>query len=341
MVFLGKRVVSYSEAKSLGLESYFIILAMTENAYAEIKRQLYEAGYKEFENFAYYQFFLKKIALLHGNCHMTIIRRFLLSSEKFSNQYVIYPLPAIQNIKEKYIDEQVLENCDLFIHEDIRADNEFGFGLSDEYILPKLKGECVKITIPNLFGMGGAFFPQVTGNRHNPAIRGNQDKNGIFPHGDIVIDRAVEMGKKEKEILSLMEGEPFSEEEIQNNFWRYMNKIQERERNWDISIYDFISMNYKKKKLFFDPGHPTNIVMKEIALGILKKLGMEDEKICCKEEMNSHEVFVYDTVRKALGLEWRDIEIRKGMNGKKLAAKMAREEYVKEYLFWCYGMEEC
>lgn len=336
--FMGKRVLNYDEAQSFGLENYFIIVATNENAYAEIKRQLCEAGHKEFENFSYYQFFLKKIVLLHGNCHMAIIRKFLLSSEKFSKQYVVYPLPAIHNMKGKYIDEQALKNCDLFIHEDIRADNEFGFEFSDKYILPKLRKECVKITIPNLFGMGTAFFPQVTGNEHNPAIRGNKDKNGIFPHGDTVIDRAVEMGKKTEEILSLIEKDNFSEEDIHNNFRQYMNKIQDREKNWDIPIYHFISMNYRKKKLFFDPGHPTNVVMREIALGILRKLGIEDEKIDCKEEMDSHEMFVYDVVRKALGLEWQDVEIRKGRNGKKLADKMTRDEYVKEYLFWCYGL---
>ncbi len=337
--FLGKKVLRYDEAESYGLEDYFIILAVTENTYAVIKEQLCRAGYNEFEKFAWYQFFFKKIVLLHGNCHMAIIKRFLLSSKEFFDRYAIYPLPAIQNIQDKYISKRVLGNCDLYIHEDIRPDNEFGFELSDEYILPRLKDECAKITIPNLFGMGQAFFPQAAGNEYNPAIRGNKDKNGIFPYGDIVIDNAVEKGKSVEEILSLIEGGPFSEENIQNSFRLCMSKIQKREKNWDISIYDFINMNYRKKKLFFDPGHPTNVVMKEIALGILKKLEIKDEEISCKEEMNSHEEFVYDIVRRALQLEWRDIEIRKGANGKKLGTRMTREEYVKEYLFWCYGIE--
>ena len=64
-----------------------------------------------------------------------------------------------------------------------------------------------------------------------------------------------------------------------------------------------------------------------------------DEDIRCTEEMNSHEEFVYDIVRETLELEWQDIEIRKGINGKKMGTKMTREEYVKEYLFWCYDIE--
>ena len=337
--FFGKKVLKYDEAERFGLKDYFIILATAENVYSEIKKQLHEIGYKEFKSFAYYQFFLKKIVLLHGNCHMRIVKQFLLSSEDFSRQYAIYPLTAIQNIKEKYIDKEVLENCDLFIHEDIQAENEYGFKLSDEYILPRLKRECVKITIPNLFGMGRAFFPQMIWNEHNPGIRGNLERNGFFPHGDVIIDRAVEMGKEIGEILALMEEKPFSEEEILDNFRLYMSKIEQREKNWDIPIYNFISMKYKKEKLFFDSGHPTNIVMKEIAIGILRKLDIVGENIFCKEEMNSHEEFVYDIVRETLELEWKDTEIRKGINGKKMGTKMTREEYVREYLFWCYGIE--
>lgn len=337
--FFGKKVFKFGEIEKACIEKHYIILATSKKAYSEIKKQLCEEGYKEFVHFAYYQYFYKKLVVLHGNCHMDIIKRFLHSSEMFTDNYVIYPLPPIQCIEEKSIEENVLDNCDVFIHQDIQANNEFGYRLSDEYILPKLRKECEEITVPNLFGLGRGFFPQTEWNERNPALCGGKDTNSFFPFADIVIDRAVRQGKNVEEIQTLMDDDVFSAEEIQNNFWSYMQKIRKRECNWDIPIYDFIITNYKREKLFYDLGHPTNVVMKEIALGVLKRMGIEDEHIYCDREMNDIEEFVYDTVRKTLGCEWKDHEIRKGNEKRKLRSKMTKEEYVKEYLFWCYEMK--
>ncbi len=337
-LFFGKKVLKFNDIQKDYLEKFFLILATSKKVYMAISRQLHEMGYREFINFAYYQYFDKRVVLLHGNCHMDIIRRFLLSSESFADNYAVYPLPLIQDIEEKCIEENVLRHCDLFIHEDIRAENEFGYKLSDEYVLPRLKKECKEITVPNLFGMGQAFFPQMIWNEHNPPLCGGKDTNGFFPFADTVIDEAVKREENYEEILSFIQGEVFLAEEIQKNFWTYMEKIREREKKWDIPIYDFIIRNFKKKKLFYDPGHPTNVVMKEIALGILEKIGITDDHIFCEEKMDSVEGFVYDFVRETLEIEWEDNEVRKGSWAKKLGTKMTKEEYIREYLFWCYGI---
>lgn len=337
--FCGKKVLRFCEIEKHCTENYFFIVAVSEKVYLEIKQQLQEMEYKEFDDFAFYQFFYKKIVILHGNCHMDIIREFLKSSERFVNGYVIYQLPLIQCIGGK-IDDKTLENCDLFIHQDIQANNEFGYELSDEYILPRLRKECVKITVPNLYGLGRGFFQQMVWNERNYALCGGRDTNGFFPYADIIIDRAVTQGKSVEEILAIMQSQVFTAEEIQNNFELYMDKIKKREQNWDIPIYNFIVENYKKHKLFYDPGHPTNVVMKEITLGILKIIGIEEEALFCDRKMNSLEVLVYDVVRETLEMEWEDNEVRKGKWAKKLRMRMTKEEYVKEYLFWCYGIRD-
>lgn len=51
--------------------------------------------------------------------------------------------------------------------------------------------------------------------------------------------------------------------------------IQEREKNWDIKISDFIWNRFRVVQLFYDIGHPTNILLKEIANRILTYLGIE------------------------------------------------------------------
>lgn len=340
--FLGREVLKFEEYMKLNKDDYYIIVAVMESTYPIIKGELGRAGYEEFTQFAYYECFNKKLAILHGNCHMNIMKRFLLSSGEFSDRYMVYPNPLIQDNKEKCITDEILENCDLFIHQDIRADNEFGYQLSDEYLLPKLKQECIQVTVPNLFGMGLAFFPQwgmVSNKWNNSVLRGGADHNGVCPYPDRIIDKAVFEGKSFQEILSLIKGEVFSKEDIWSNFQTYMDKICEREKNWDIPIYSFIMQNYRKEKLFYDKGHPTNIVIKKIVIGILEKLGIEDRNISSDMAMDQYEEPVYDIVRETLGLEWEDCEIRKGQGTAKLCEKMTREEYVKEYLFWCYGLK--
>lgn len=341
--FLGKEVLKFEEFEKLGCRDYYIIAAVRESTYPVIQEQLIRAGYEEMVHFAYYEYFHKQIAILHGNCHMNIMKEFLSSSEEFTRRYTIYPNPLIQNNKDKCIAEEVLKNCDLFIHQDIRSDNEFGYELSDEYLLPRLGRECIRITVPNLFGMGLAFFPQwgwVSNRWHNPVLKGGLDHNGVCPYPDKILDRAVLENKDVQEILVYIQGEVFSKEEICNNFWLYMDKIRQREKNWDIPIYDFIMRNYKREKLFYDKGHPTNIIIREIVIGILQKLGIEDKNISSDMAMDEYEEPVYDIVREVLGLEWEDYEIRKGKDAAKLCNQMTREEYIKEYLFWCYGIKD-
>lgn len=332
--FCGKKVLRFCEIDRELLNDHFIIVATREQIYPEIKKQLKEIGCREFFDYAFYQHLGKKIAMLHGNCHMDVVKRFLLSSRQFKDRYCVYPNLLIQDIKEKCLDEEVLQNLDLFIHQDIRYDNCFGHKLSDEYILPKLKKECLQITVPNLFGLGSILFPQSVFNKKNPVLSGNRE--GYFPHADIIIDKALEDGKDIQEILEQVKGDVFSREEILDNFRIGMEKIAKRELNWDVKIYDFIMENYRKIKLFYNIGHPTNMVMREISLGIMKILEISDE-ISCNYEMDYYEEPVYDCVKKVLGLEWENGEIRK--KGGKMTSKMMMEEYVKEYLFWCHQID--
>ena len=212
--------------------------------------------------------------------------------------------------------------------------NKDGYKLSDEYIEQYLNKNCLNITVPNLFGFGKAFFPQFCWNKRNKPL--NADRNGMFPHADIFIDKCVENSKNEDEIVQLIqEGEPFTEKEILDTFNESMKKLLERQSNWDISIYDFIQNNYQKQQLFYDQGHPTNIVMAEITKQVLKKLNIHGEPYC-EQAMDAHEEFVYPCVSKALSLNWKQEEIRKSTDAKKIEDIMDLKEYVKEYIWWCY-----
>ena len=327
------------ELDSDKIKNLFIIVATNEQTYAIVSEQLSEMGLEEFSDYIFFPWIKKKVVLLHGNCHLDVIEEYLKSSGKFQKEYAVYPNPRICNNKEHRIEDYILSNCDVWIHEDIREDNSFGYYLSDQYIRSKIKNGAMDITIPHLFGLGKAFFPQSEYNKNNMSIFNSNDLNGMFPHADVVIDRCVQEVKTTDEIyLFTQSNRALDEEYIYNNFNLYMNKIRKREKCWDIKIYDFIMAHYKTEKLFYDFGHPTNVVLKKIAIGILEKLNIFDEDIVAQNQLNQHETPVYPIVKKCLEMTWEEKEIRKGERCKKVEETMDFKEYVREYIWWCYTL---
>lgn len=338
--FCGRKVYSPDKDNVRGV---FIIVAVREGVYLTIQKQLQELGLCEFCDFLYYKWIDKKMVLVHGNCHTAIIKKYLESSDVFSKSYAIYPIPEIHRNKEGRINDIILKNCDILIHQDIQPNNQFGYFLSDEYICKRIKPGVKEIIIPNLFGIGQAFFPlQAESNRMNNAPLANgQDINAYFPYKDSIIEKCVYEGKNAKEIIDILKSDTVLERDLViDNFLFYMNKVKEREKNWDIKIYDFIMQNYRKEKLFYDIGHPSNALLKQISKGILQMIGIEDDNIYTEVKLNAYEIPVYFSVKKYLGIEWNDLRLRDGMNTKKMCEDMDFDEYVYEYLWWCYGISD-
>lgn len=322
---------------------YIVIAVGRISTYLELAGQLNELGLVEFDDYIYYKWLDKKLVLLHGNCHMHIIKSYLESSNKFAEKYEFYPNPLICNNKEGKIADKVFDYCDLWIHEDIQEDNEYGYLLSDVYIRGKWLGggnyNKKEIIIPHLFGMGNAFFPQAAWNRRNEAINNAKEKNGMFPHADIIIDKCVEKGMKVEDIIAFCKGDSALERNvIIDNFNKYMDKIKKREKAWDIKIYDFIMENYKKNKLFYDGGHPANIIFKRICIDILREINIVGEDLHTNIFLDDFENPVYPTVKKCLKLEWNEYEIRKSQTGRKMCDHMDFDEYIREYLWWSFGI---
>lgn len=331
-LFYGKRVELPDESN---VRQYFIVVCMNGENYLEVAEQLKSYGLKELRDFCPSGAMGKKIVLLHGNCHVRVLKQYMISSELFRSQYYIYPTPPVQCFGGGYIDEDVLGGCDVFIHQDIRKDNPYGEQVSDEYTVSRLNSKCKNITIPNLYrNFGKAFFPQEAWNKSN-----RQNRNiakGMFPYGDANVAKLVEQGIRDRdEIIGFLKGHVYSKEFIQERFEFYKEAILERQKNWDIKIMDYILNNYKSCKLFYDTEHPCNNVIKEICKGVFELLDIDCRSI--KEvdaNLGEYEEAVYPCVMEALGLAWDEKNIRE--NKFKLQQKMDFDEYYKEYLYWCY-----
>ena len=314
---------------------YVIVACQNVSTYFEIKKQLCHVGMKEFTDFAYYVFYEKEIAIIHGNCHTRVIRKMLESSSDFLEHYFIYPIPQVQYLINAKISEDLLDNVDIFIHEDIQVDNSIGYYVSDEYMYSKLRPDVKNIIIPHLFGLGSFMFPQ---SEYNPSLcRWAGSKNiTCFVSRDRIIDSAILNGYDLKSIKGLIKEQVFSEEEIKNNFEYYISKIKERENAWSFRISDYILENYKKEKLFYDQNHPTNSLLKEISIRILQELGIQEKDLYADEVLDINEEFVYECVKKTLDIRWDETIVRKSLNARRMAAQMDYEQYVREYLYWCH-----
>ncbi len=337
--FCGKTVYSPSEEKVK--ECYIIVVVASVRTYLGISEILQQYSLREFDDYIYYKWLDKKIVLLSGNCHIWIVQKYLESSLRFMEEYAIYPNPAICRNTKGEIEDVVLEHSDVWIHQDIRPENEYGYKLSDEYLRTKIKPQTYEIIFPNLFGMGRTFYPNSSHNNNNIPMNNGQDTGGMFPCTDSVIERCVLQGKDLEEIISYAKSEEAMDKEfVIDNFNVYMSKIKEREQTCDIKIHDFILEHYKDEQLFYDWGHPSNIIIKKFAMDILQKLGIPDKNIYTEVELDAYEMPVYPAIRKHLGLRWEKENIRECKGAKKIREKMNLEEYIFEYLWWCHGYRE-
>ena len=337
-MFLGRPVYTPSIEKC---KEKMIIVASSERVYVGISEQLVSFGLLEVADFVYYQWFMKQIVLLHGNCHIIPIQEYLNSSTVFCEKYTFYQHPLIQN-GMKPLSPQMMKIIDVWIHEDIRTDNQYGYELSDEYMRKDLSKTALEIVIPHLFGLGRAFFPQEKAyendciiTKGNNAIVNGDDRNGMFPFVDRVIERALTKTNNVNDIICFCKSRDcLSKKVINENFQEYIAKMQKREEQWDIKITEFILSNYKYKKLFYDSGHPTNEVLKKISEDILTKLGIQDLQIECNMVLDAHEVPIYPITREVLNLQWEENCIRTSENARRASAKMDFDEYIREYVWW-------
>ena len=306
-------------------ENIFLIVAA--NKYFEIRRQLLQLGYKEFENFVPYQIFEKKMAVTYGNCHIGAVREYLECNKEFSREYGIYPFPLIQNLPQELETEEILSRCNLFIHQSIRKENRYGMQYASENMINYLPASCRIVSIPNLYGLPKCFFPQIEVSRKKKEVFS-------FLSGDEVnVEKWIEEGKSKQEIICYMEkGGVYTKDEILQLWEKFREKLLLREEEWDIKISDYIFEHYKTKQLFYDLFHISDILVKEITKRLLIYLGYNGEVHSdTLIKLDGAEIFLYRDVRDFLEIEYEQKYIRKHTKSSSLTnIDMDLKEYVNQ-----------
>ncbi len=272
----------------------------------------------------------KKIAIIYGNCHTTAMRQLLCSNDEFNSIYAMYPIKAIQEVKDpEYFKGEVFSDCDLFIHQSIQKNNRYGEEFSSQSIIKRIKKSANIIAVPNVYHLPMCYFPQY----EEKAELKNAHGGTVF-FRDSFIDNGLESGKSIKEIVNDYKTSGcYSQDHISWLFDKFIEKVRVREEEWDIKISDFLIEN-KNKDLFYDPNHPTPIIIEYICKGILSRLGIECSTLDISKMklLDDYQMPLCKDVIEFFGIKYNQDGIIR-LEGKKVVrGKMRIEDYVKQYL---------
>ena len=333
-IFFGKPVEDVYEYLKNPIKGIRIIVAIKE--LNEVRKQLTNFGLQEFKDFIGSDFFGKMLAVIYGNCHIVPISELLRTNPMFSSKYNLCDFALYDMTSEEMQTLQnFLRNCDLFIHQAVRENNSFGVDYCSKYLISFLPNKCKIISIPNVYGAGRCFFPQLMQVGEHILDFNKYGHTLYFSIKDKYIDKAFDEGKDYIEITDAMfnDNSIFDQNEIIQEVQRTIQKLFEREKDWNIKITDYIYNNYQVKKLFYDPSHPCECLLIEIAKRFLIYMNFTtdmDVKSC--RLLDRYEVPVYGCVKNALNMCWKDDILRRSGGVRLGTERFDCKTYVKEYI---------
>lgn len=217
----------------------------------------------------------KKFAIIYGNCQTSVLKNMLLFHPEFRKDYTIITIPIVPAYKnEEQIEcimdsESLWKEIDLFIYQKVKLDNKFSERLSTEKLLPKLRADCLKISISSIYFKG--YFIQ-----YHPAVGLDVEDylDDLFPFGDKYIDDYMSEKRSIEEIENFIEcickDDFLSKVEIKKECVRSIQELKRRERFVDVKICDYIEKFYQKRQLFYSINHPDSLLLYEYANRILE-----------------------------------------------------------------------
>lgn len=310
--------------------------------YGNIKKKLEERGLIEFNDFWGTESYGKKMVIINANCHTVPYREYLCASKLFMEKYYIYPLEPILSRKPVEISDNILKNCDVYIHQIISEHNPYSNKISDKYVYSILKKECIKLSVPNFMAGPMAeyekfYYPQLGGfNTKHARIHYGL---GIFFRSDMVIDECVCRGYGFDAIIRAYENEELiSEEQIRGDFSEFLRIFKKAEEKWTVKISDYFEEGYNEK-ILTAIGHPGRLILQEIGRRILFALNIEEDVSFDFEYLDEYPLL--ECVSRALGIKRHDF-IRGEKKSKIVVLcdkRMDLKEYVKQYIYWIHGYE--
>ncbi len=338
----GIPIFSYAEKKEELHTGITLITVDRETTYQQIAEMLSSDGLIEFKDYFPADLMFRQLAVLYGNCHMEPLADCLCGNISFSRRYYVKRYyVADEKQKNRMPDRFAMEAAALFISQDLRPENEMGC-ISADAAAAWGRGRYLKII--NTFGCN-LFWPQAElpdYSRMMRHVRTEGREIELYKAGNILgwqdrnIERMYMLGKDASEILKCMEDDDLYEAvDIKKRFDDSVQKLKKREMLCDVGISDYILRHFQTIQLFYDPRHPSNALLREMARRILTYLGIDGEPGISIKELDGNEIPVYGCVRRALGIMWKQEYIRVHDRGTTIRNfSVTPDEYVQDYLLW-------
>ena len=271
--------------------------------------------------------------LIYTNCERGLIYEFLKLSTDFNREFQVDldKIPpnhiAIQN--NIVIPDEILKKVKLFIYQPLdKKYNE----CSTEYILSKLPSDCFCISLPRLYFRG--YWPEHSVNPYNQ-VKQNVLSN-LFPYGDNNLNEMLKQKLPTFTILDEVSRIDFYDKNVLlDNLNNSIQEFNNKEKQTDIKISNYILNHYSHQQLFHTVNHPTDIIGLEVANQILKILNMpilaEETKPVKREVLGGTQVPIYPSVIEQLNLTF--VSTNSLYRSKGLGKMVTFSEYVEEYLY--------
>ncbi len=248
----------------------------------------------------------KPFSILMGNCQIPVIKKILLSSRQFREQYFILDVPLIHVITHKDLDmiekcTFVFRECSLYITQYINSDNSFAPFYATENIrkIANKRGEFIVIPVLYL----DLYFPQTSQNKW---VNSLLNEVGVlsFAYGDCILDELSKNYSIEDIVDIVCMDHLFSDRFLQWMYDTRLEEIRNREAHCDVKIYDYIIKNFRKEQLFYSKNHPCKKVFVEFGKRLLDRMGFHDEAVeqIRIPELDEYQEILYPSVASYYGL---------------------------------------
>ena len=278
-----------------------------------------------------------KLVLIWANCQSNIPD--YIFSKYFPNEYNVKIYINYDYIRGKHHLPEDFKICDIFLYQNYKKkkDEEAKYDL--EYIKSKiLPKKCITLCFPTLHGNLLYFNYETSFNDENKYIMNEHPKlkKKIYFNIDIVSELFLKLHKEndyENKIIKEFINTDLTEEKILYYNKRSFDFLKLKILNSDIpELYDYILDNWKVKKLWYNPNHPTGFLYMKLGELIFKKLNLKVYlDVNDFNHFNSihrdYEMPILPCVKKYYKLNFKDTCCIRGLKNVKNT-----ETYIKEFI---------
>lgn len=208
-----------------------------------------------------------KHILIFSNCAGTVIKPMFETHPETKANYLVNHIVNYESLGSKLDNEHIelLKTCDVFIYQPLNQhynDNEYDISYLKQFLR-----EHVLIFKVNYYRFKGFWYES----EHKPYNNYGSYKFLDWKYYGIHNSFAHFQGNKADIILKIDKIE-IPKEEFMSYFNEEVERLDNLDMKSDVKMLGFFLANYKKRQMFHDPFHPTNLFFYEIFRQIIFKI---------------------------------------------------------------------